>query len=88
MDDKLAKLITQHYNELSKKIDDYKEQIDGFKDGVYDRMDSVYKEVLAFRQEQAAHFSNHERTKEELDDLKKRLKKIESPAVTAHSIHK
>lgn len=84
MDDRLFKLINQHYDDLSRKIDSYKAEIDKFKDKVYDRMDAVFKEVLAVRQEQAVHAGSHERINDELDDHENRLKKLESPSMPAH----
>lgn len=88
MDEKLIRLVNQRYDELSQKIDSYKDEIDKFKDKVYDRMDAVYKEVLSIRQEQAAHAGGHQRINDNLDDHEKRLKKLESPSITAHQIHK
>lgn len=86
MDEGLFKLINQQYGELSKKIDSYKAEIDKFKDKVYDRMDAVYKEVLAVRLEQSVHTGSHERIDDDLENHEKRLKKIESPSITAHQI--
>lgn len=43
-------------------------------DRVMTTLDQVLKEVIAFRQEQAAHFQQHEDTNNEIKNIKKELK--------------
>lgn len=88
MDNKIIQLMNHQFDELVKRIDGYKNEIDKFKDKVYDRMDAVYKEVVSMRLEQSMHTGSHERINDDLEDHDRRLKKLESPNVTAHQMQK
>lgn len=73
-------------NSLEEKLDSHRDEVVSFKNGVYDRLDAIYKEVVSVRVEQAAHAGAHDRIDETLEDHNKRIKKLESPPVTTHSV--
>ncbi len=57
--DKLMSYIANRFDAVEALIKDSDQKTADFKDGVYNKMDSVYGEVLAVRQEQAAHQLKH-----------------------------
>lgn len=67
---------------------DLEGEIDSLKSSVFTRMDAVYKEVVDMRQEQSAHFQQHEDNEETLKNHESRLHKIESLPLIAHQIKK
>ena len=68
---------------LEDKIRDLKSEFNGkltkLKSDILDGVDRVYKEVVAMRQEQKVHQSQHKRIDETLGDHEGRLKTLETP---------
>ena len=66
-------VVTKGYfkQELSKELSEFRSKI-------MEVLDKVMKELVTIRQEQSAHFLQHERIDEKLGDHEKRIMKIES----------
>ncbi len=54
----------------------------------YDKLDIVIGELQTVRQEQAMHTGSHQRVDETLESHDKRIKKLESSPIVAHTLKK
>ena len=71
-------MVFEHYNHFSQTVDRLEEKVDQTADNILTRVDGVFKEVLAMRQEQVAHFGSHVRADETLENYEQRIKKLET----------
>ncbi|EKD91548.1 MAG: hypothetical protein ACD_30C00002G0045 [uncultured bacterium] len=78
---KLVKLLDQQYVRFSSRIDKLEQKVVSRNDDVFNKMDAVYKEVLDVRQEQIMHTGSHMRIDEDLEENKRKIKKLESKRV-------
>ena len=82
LNEKDIELLLEHFvtkTEFNQTIERLEEKMATKEDQnrVMTTLDQVLKEVIAVRQEQAAHFHQHEDTNNDIKDLKKRVKKLE-----------
>ena len=82
LNEKDIELLLEHFvtkTEFNQTIERLEEKMATKEDQnrVMTTLDQVLKEVIAVRQEQAAHFQQHEDTNNDIKDLKKRVKKLE-----------